>query len=383
MPNPFPNELHARFGVPRPLVVGLAGRATGRCAVGVERVVRGYDNEVHRVRVDDGSVVYTRVRWPRGPGDHDDRVGIQWEVWAMERAREAGVPVPAVLSTEVVDSGQGEREAMVVAAATGRELVAVLPSLSGSERRQAMADVGRVLAVVHTVETPGPWRPDDEGHWADPIRLREGFLADRAGERAELIEAGLTDEETDRIIGLLPAAWDATGPRRPVLSHGDLSPDHVFVDADLRVSAVIDWGGWHGGSALTDLARTSMLHGREDFTAIVGGYRQWPVDEPGFRRKLALSTLLQTVGYTAHHVRIGDLAGAPRSVARLRRILVELGHGGRDVGEARVRLRWTPRRLGRKEVAAPMFERFTIEIPQAELDAWSLAGSDRGGKPKR
>lgn len=333
MPNPFLNELHERFGVPRPVVVGLAERATGRCVVEVERVVRGYDNEVYRVWLDDGAVVYARVRWPREPGDHDDRVGIRWEVWAMELARAAGVPVPAVLSTEVVDSGEGEREAMVVAAAAGRELAAVLPSLSGSERREAMADVGRVLAVLHAVETPGPWHPDHEGRWPDSTALRDGFLADRAGERAELLEVGLTEEETDRIMGLLPAAWDATGPRRPVLSHGDLKPDHVFVGADLRVSAVIDWGGWHGGSALADLARASMLHGDEDFAAIVCGYRQWPVDEPEFRRKLALSTLLQTVGYTAHHVRIGDLAGAPRSVARLRRILVELA-AGRDLGEA-------------------------------------------------
>ncbi|MGW0232061.1 phosphotransferase family protein [Actinopolymorpha singaporensis] len=322
MPNPFLSELHGRFEVPRHVVVGLAERATGRCVVEVERVVRGYDNEVYRVGLDDGGVVYPRIR-PAGDHGHTD------EVWAMEQARAAGVPVPDVLASEVVDTEEGEREAMVVSCAPGRALAALLPSLTGNERRSAMAAVGRVLALLHSVPTPGPWRPDGEGRWPDPTSLRNGFIDERAGERTELVRAGLTDEEVDQIIGLLPTAWDATAPERPVLCHGDLGPDHAFVDADLNVSAVIDWGGWHGGSAVGDLARTSMLNEDEDFAAIVDGHGRWANDDPEFRRALALSTMMYAIGHTAHHVRIGDLAGAPRSVARLRRILADFDHGRR------------------------------------------------------
>lgn len=321
MANRFLTELHGRFGAPRHVVVGLAERATGRRVGEVERVVRGYDNEVYRVGLDGGAVVYPRIR-PAGDRGQPD------EVWAMKRARAAGVPVPDVLASEVVDTEEGEREAMVVASAPGRELAKLLPSLTRNERRSAMAAVGRVLALLHSAPMPGPWRPDGEGRWPDPTSLRDGFIDDRAGERAELVQAGLTDEEVDQIIGLLPTAWDATASEQPVLCHGDLSPDHVFVDSGLRVSAVIDWGGWHGGAAIGDLARASMLNANEDFAAIVRGYGRWAVDDPEFRRALALSTMMLTIGHTAHHVRIGDIAGAPRSVARLRRILAEFNRGG-------------------------------------------------------
>ena len=72
-------KVHAQFGMPRSAVVGLAEQATGRRVADLERLVRGDENEVYRVRLDDGAVVFCRIRLPG-----DQTMELEW--WAMEQA---------------------------------------------------------------------------------------------------------------------------------------------------------------------------------------------------------------------------------------------------------------------------------------------------------
>lgn len=345
MRSSFHAELHARIGVPRSVVVGLVERATRRGVVEVERIVRGDENEVYRVGLVDGGVVYPRIRLSASDGDVE--LGeVEQEAWAMDRARAAGVPVPEVLSVERVESTTDARAAMVMVAAPGRQLAELLPTLRAGERRTAMTELGRTLARLHEVSMPGVWRPDVNGDWPDPRQRRQDFLADRTAEAGELAAAGLSADEVDATIGWLGAspdnppdtslhdrpdrsdnqpltATDADGADARidiVLCHGDLSPEHVFVDSELRVTGLIDWGLWHAGSAIGDLAYVSMGHDHADFAAIVRGHATHDPDDPRFLRRIRLSIVNQAVGHIAWAVRVG----APTQVGPLRQALAEL-----------------------------------------------------------
>ena len=317
----FLTGLHAAFGVPRAVVVGVAQRATGGEVADVQRVVRGYDNEVYRVRLANDSIVYVRIRRP-GPR------GFYQEAWAMAQARSVDVPVPEVLSIEVVSSEDGDREAMVTEQAPGGQLEDILPSLSPLQRHAAMVEVGRVLAMVHSVRTAGVWRPGEDGVWPDPVALRYGFIADRRAEDVQLSAAGLTADEIRRTVALLGASPDTPPQSEFVLCHGDPTPEHVFVDGHLRVTGFIDWGMWHGGSPIGELARVAAHYEEVDFGSILVGHGAGSLDDPGFRRAISLSIVNQEVGHIAFHVSIGDAEGAARNVAVLRRALNEL-RGGR------------------------------------------------------
>lgn len=106
----FPEELQAQFGVEKPVVVDLVRRATGVAIGDVRRIIRGDENEVYRVQLVDGSAVYPRIARPSAGTS-------KLEVWAMERARCAGVPVPEVLHVEVIDVGEGGQLVTVIAEA--------------------------------------------------------------------------------------------------------------------------------------------------------------------------------------------------------------------------------------------------------------------------
>lgn len=311
-PSEFLVDLHRRFGTPRVAVTDFVRRATGAEATELDRIARGYDNEVYRVTLATGVCVYVRI------GRRED--GFADELWAMNQARDHGVPVPEILGVGTICGDHGDRAAMVITPAAGRQLLEVAEELSAADRLASLADLGGVVARLHEIQVPGPWRPDAKGVWPDPAELREGYVRDRRAEHDQLLAAGLTPAEVESTLASLdtspePAAADF------VLCHGDLSPEHVFVDGD-RVTCLIDWGMWHGGSRLGELTYLHNTFEDEDFAAILAGYGR-PLDDE-LRRDLATVTLSQLIGHVAHHVTIGDRAGAERNVALMRRALAEL-----------------------------------------------------------
>ncbi len=302
----FLAKRHANQGLPRLALVDLVARATGAGAdvVDVQRIVRGDENEVHRVELAGGSTVYVRIR---EPGES----GLGAEAEAMDLARRAGVPVPEVLTVEAIHDG---RDAMVMAAASGRQLSELLPSLNDESRTAAMRDVGRVLAVLHTVPMPGLWRPNEAGVWPDPEELRRGSNArhQTPERRADLVAVGLTEGEADQAMDLFDTS---PVPTHPLLCHGDVSPEHFFVDDDLHVTGVIDWGLWKGDSAVSDLADAAMRHEPRDLDAIVDGHGNVS------REAIALDLVTRAVALIGWQLSVGDTASATPVADALRRAL--------------------------------------------------------------
>lgn len=313
----FLAEWHARFQVPRAAVVELVERAAGTRVTSLKRLAVGDENEVYRAGLDGGSAVYARIRRP-GEGS------FEWEVWAMERARAAGVPVPDIHAVEMVDTDdEGARAAMVVAEASGRQLAELLPTLTREQRHTALTNLGRALARVHAVRTPGVDRPDMDGGWPDPAEVLRAFVVERTGHRRHLVTAGLNPAEVETVIGLIGQSPDTPARTEPVLCHGDLHAAHVFVDDDLDVSGMIDWGLWHGGTAIGDLAYLSMRYEASDFDAILTGHGAGRTNAPAFRRRLALSVVNQAIGHLAWSQSIGNAVDTAQNIAALRTALTD------------------------------------------------------------
>ncbi|WP_152365509.1 phosphotransferase family protein [Microlunatus speluncae] len=309
----FLAHLHAQFATPREQVAALVHRVTGSEVAATQRIVRGYDNEVYRVDLEPSTRVFVRIR--RRPGGFDD------ELWAMAQARDHGVPVPEVIGVDEVPDERGPRAAMVITPAPGRQLKELLPSLGPAERRAVLTDLGRVIDRLHQIRTPGVWRPDDDGRWPDPAGVRHGYIRDRRAEHDRLAAAGLTPTELEQTLAALEPSLNPPAADF-VLCHGDLSPEHVFVAADHSVSCLIDWGMWHGGSALGEFAYLSTTFAPDDLATILEGQGRQLDDD--LRRTIATATVSLQIGHIAHHVTIGDRDGTDQNVAQLRRALATL-----------------------------------------------------------
>ena len=289
-------------------------RAADRDVEDIERLARGYDNEVYRVRLTGELVVYVRIR-RHGEGT------LEQEAWAMGRARASGVPVPEVLAVDPACDAADGHPVMVVASAPGQQLEEAIATASDPERVELLSGVGEVLARLHSIDMPGVWRPGDNGQWPDPDEVRRGFAAERRGEHDQLVAAGMSLAEVDRVMALLEVTPDPplTGF---VLCHGDVSSEHVFVDSKQQVTGLIDWGMWHAGSRTGELAYVANTFGWRDLQPVLQGYGYSPArDCNELRRQLATTLAVQLIGHIAHHVAIEDPDGAASNVAAVRRAL--------------------------------------------------------------
>lgn len=315
----FRRDLHATFGVPPEDVAAVVTKATGRQAVSLSRIVRGQENEVYRAVTDFDDEVVIRIKRFGEDGTLAD------EAWAMDQARRAGVPVPEVLLVDhLTCQGAADLPVMVVAIAEGQAL-AERAGLTAAERRTALSRAGEVLARINAVTVPGFWRPGRNRKWPKNwLALMTGFIVDREAERDLVCAMGFGAAEFDRMITLLHTYVTDFPCSQPVLCHGDFTPEHIFVDRRLRVSAVIDFGMYCGGAPISDLAYLRYALPRHDLAAILTGYGVTANDDDVFWRRLDLHALGLAIGNLASDVSIGNTAAAREGADSLAAILRSL-----------------------------------------------------------
>lgn len=170
------------------------------------------------------------------------------------------------------------------------------PSLAPAVRRSVLEETGSILGRLHAA------------HRFE----RTGGLA-RAGEDLCICEPdGLYfPDRGRRLLDRLPGTGSVD--LRPVLTHGDLFPDNLLVDADGRVTGLLDWGNAHVSTAGYALARAEMRfvdwfqfdddHAGTLRTALRRGYRRHRALPPEYPRLGRWYKLLWLVQSGERHVR--------------------------------------------------------------------------------
>lgn len=181
-----------------------------------------------------------------------DRAGIDAEVAAMAAV---AVPTPRVLWREhpvlalerVPGTALGTfGRPTPVGAAAWTAAGAAVRSIHETPLRAADAEAP---AAAASASVPSAERLDDACAWF----AARGLLPDGVLERNHRLG--------QQVLG---------SPRRAFV-HGDLQPDHVFVDEDDRVTGVIDWSGAGAGDPLLDLAVLTLGH-PQHLGDVVAGY---------------------------------------------------------------------------------------------------------------
>jgi aminoglycoside phosphotransferase (APT) family kinase protein len=176
------------------------------------------------------------------------------------------VPVP-----EVLDVAPGRLVTAYVAGVRGDLLV---PTLSDDDLARLGADVGRIGALLASVELPTSGVFVDEDLTVEPFT---GTLPEWVSSHA----AGWSHWSASEVDGLRALAEEAEARLAAVgrfsLVHSDLNPKNLVVDpSSLSVAAVLDWEFAHAGSPWTDLGNAIRFERQPAWVeAVVAAY-----DEP-------------------------------------------------------------------------------------------------------
>jgi aminoglycoside phosphotransferase (APT) family kinase protein len=301
MSGDFRQRLHAGYNTPEHVVFELAERASGQAPTARQKIVRGYDSEVYRITTRGGADFVVRIHH-RGGADFAN------EAWAIEQCRRAGVPAPEVLLVEHLLVDGQPREVMVQRAVPGRPLCEIHAALSRDQLAEIWRQIGAALGAIHSVRAGGFYKRHPDGSWDFPdwASIMRSAIHDRTAEKPLLLAAGLAESEVDRMLALLEYQRDHSAGEPPVLCHGDLAPEHLFVGGDLNLSGVIDFGEFQGGSPLVDFANLSMNCPDLDLAWLRRGYANQALFENDFARRLLLAKIGMQMGYLAHYIRQGN-----------------------------------------------------------------------------
>jgi putative membrane protein len=206
-----------------------------------------------------------RVYWPGAQVVYLDRRRAFYDLLALQR-------LPFELPVVLESGSLGDRLYTVERRMPGRVLADVLPSLRGADRERALASYLRAAELIGTVELAE--RPFGEILTAGELLQRDSwpeYLWDRLQQSYRLSRPDLERDapEIDAILANVRSelrALEGFAERR--LVHGDYFPGNVYVDDDLEVSGVGDFGySTVVGDPRLDLA------GAVAFLEVVDGYQ--------------------------------------------------------------------------------------------------------------
>jgi aminoglycoside phosphotransferase (APT) family kinase protein len=317
MPSDLMQQRHAAYQTPKEILFATVKAATGQDAVGVEPIVQGYDNEVYQVSTTADIAYIVRIQQHGGTSFHT-------EAWAMNRCRAVGVSVPEIALITSIRVDDQDKAVMVQQRLPGQAVREIMAQLSPSEAAHVWAQAGAVLQRIHSIAVDGyGFAADTPGQWAWST-----WTAWFAAARAQLVAHspslrrwGLTAIDLHTLDTMLDIYESEFPCEHPVLCHGDFIPKHLFVDAALRVTGIIDFGDIRGGPPIHDLAYLHMWRPEVDLSWVRAGYGPAAMLDDRFAHRLVLHSVGVQLQYLDYFLRQGSRAAAKPFTARLQNSL--------------------------------------------------------------
>lgn len=237
---------HNQWQTPPGLINEYVRKATGSIVASASRIVLGQDNEVYDVTTTENHQLIVRI-------SHKENHRFEAERWALNVARQAGVPTPHVLLVEPAEYDGIPIMFCIEEKVPGKALDLLLKEGITSELSKAIHQIGEILGKLHSV------RIDGFGYLQADAKGQQTSFAEimlMANEReAELYEAAsLWNVPAQKIatsLEMLDTHRELYEFHTPVLVHGDFGPKHIFVEDD-HICGIIDMQDCSGNHPIID-----------------------------------------------------------------------------------------------------------------------------------
>jgi aminoglycoside phosphotransferase (APT) family kinase protein len=237
---------HSTWNTPPGLINEYVRKATGGIITQANRVIAGIDNEVYDVTTTRNQQFIVRI-------SHKTHHRFEGERWALDAARQVGVPTPHVLLIEQAIYDNSTVTFCIEEKLPGIPLDILLKDGLNSDLNKAIDQIGEVLGKLHSVKVDGfgYLQPDGKGEQASFAEImlmpdeRQDELYKAAKKwsiSAKNIIAGLALLDKHRALYQF---------NPPVLVHGDLGQKHILVEGD-QISGIIDMQDCSGNHPVID-----------------------------------------------------------------------------------------------------------------------------------
>jgi aminoglycoside phosphotransferase (APT) family kinase protein len=268
-------------------------KAMGANIEQITRINKGQSNEVYFIDLKDRSFVLRIVK-----GVDYDIFAI--ERWAMQEVRRRGVPVATILVQDSVVDRDEVIYYQIQEKLTGEPMDDLLAQGKiGRDRSARLTEqAGELLAAIHSVPISGWGRITRPAHGIYESFEKRILALQEDSEKLDKALAQFNSLSVPRF----KEVWQelhylkSFAVSKPVLLHYDLSPDHVFVDDDDRITGIIDWGAVQGGDPVRDLVRWNYWDNYEfSIDWLASTYGQSLVSSQGFEERMKLARIIDAL----------------------------------------------------------------------------------------
>jgi Ser/Thr protein kinase RdoA (MazF antagonist) len=262
-------------------------------------VKQGYGNEVHSVKTKSGQEVIVRIQ-------QQGVTGFEQEAWAMSHARSLGVDVPEVYDVRQFEIAGKSHDVMVMQKVNGNPL-SEMPKLETSQLRHVCKQLGLMLETLQgsTVSGFGFLKENHQWEFDSQQKFVEATLEYRESDIPYLVKAGLSEKEVSQLLGIV-SEMKSQNNQKPILCHGDIGFEHLFVNDNLELVSLIDWGMCQGGSYALDVAVFLMYHPDIEVSWIVRDYSSLGISETAFKREMLVQQANVAMSFVGHDMRQGN-----------------------------------------------------------------------------
>ena len=274
----FLEERHSGFNTPIEVIKTAVQKATHSVPTESEKIIAGEINEVYSIKTQDGNEVIVRI-------SHREKPRFKAEKFALDKARDTGVPTPKVL---LIDQDICVEEKL-----PGEQL-SRLPSDGSDERTESLVSkAGSILSKIHSVEVDGFGWLDEKGKGF--LKTWEDYMLQDLEKRDFFTKIAIKHKldpiYIKRAFELLIKHRRYYSGIKPKLIHGDFSPKHLLVE-DSQITGVVDMEDCKGGDIARDFAWWEYFHGdRFPIEWLMKGYDSSEVLTKEFRIRMNLCRL--------------------------------------------------------------------------------------------
>jgi aminoglycoside phosphotransferase (APT) family kinase protein len=211
----------------------------------------------------------------------------------------AGVKVPKVLLAKDKVADLDGRAFMLVEEIAGSSLTDSSRSLEESQKRNALVDTGKELALINSICVSGVgWLEKTHNRTLVARGRNYNDFAINSMDKmlGELvISTSITQSLANKTSSFVFAKQDLFDTRdASFLAHGDFGADHIYQDEG-KYTGIIDFGDIRGTSKYHDLA-TFYTYDREYYSSLVEGYNQVYPLPPDYAQRILVEAVLFGIG---------------------------------------------------------------------------------------
>ena len=237
---------HNKWNTPPQLIHKYVQKATGDAIAQASRIILGQDNEVYDITSDKNHQFIVRV-------SHKENHRFEAECWALNAAREVGVPTPRVLLIEQAVYDDSIVTFCIEEKLPGISLDVLLQSGLNRDLNKAIDQIGDVLGKLHSVKIDGFGYLQLDGKGQQTSFAEIMLMANER--QAELYEAAkkwnVPIKNITSGLELLNKHSELYQFNTPILVHGDLGQKHILVEGD-HISGIIDMQDCSGNHPIID-----------------------------------------------------------------------------------------------------------------------------------